>query len=88
MRRIFKSVVPIHGQTCISVPSYGRLEILHVALQDGVPTVWYYCNPGMMNHQITLEWFGTGHDIPDNAWYIDTIHQNGFVWHLHEVRYC
>lgn len=85
MKRIFKSVVPISGQSCISVPSNGRPEILHVALQDGVPTVWYYCWPEYHNQEMTLQWFGTGHEIPKNCWHLGTIQQDGFVWHLHEV---
>ena len=88
MKTIYKQVVPITGRTTFSTGSNGSVEILHVALQDGTPTVWYYHQPEFANRDVVLQWFGTGHDIPKWAWYIGTIHDGPFVWHLHDVTNC
>ena len=58
----------------------------HVAMQDGVPTLWAEVSPGSdTTRDFNFQWFGTGHDIPGSAMYVGTVQDGAFVFHLYEV---
>lgn len=60
--------------------------IVHVAMQDDVPTIWAIVDPGEEREQRTFIVTGTGHLVPDDASYIGTVMERFFVWHIWETH--
>ena len=85
-RTIWKYQIPIaNGSHTVTLPGVG-VRPLHVAMQGDIPTLWVEVDPdAYKTWDIKYQWFGTGHDIPGNAMYVDTVQDGIFVWHLYEV---
>jgi hypothetical protein len=53
--------------------------------------VWYEVQPGATPKLVTVQVFGTGHPIPETQqegidyWWLDTVFDGPFVWHLYQV---
>lgn len=58
-------------------------EILHVANQDGHPTIWARVDIDAPNVTRHFYVFGTGRNCPERG-YVGTTHADGFVWHIFE----
>lgn len=64
-------------------------EVIHVDLQDGIPTIWVLVDPSQPDGDRRIfKIFGTGHPIddPENLKFIGTFQQHSFVWHLFELE--
>lgn len=85
MKVIYKYKLIITDSQVIDMPPG---EILTVQLQDGQPVLWTLVNEKLAHVKREVEFFGTGHDVPDgNRKYIGTFQQSGFVWHVFERLY-
>lgn len=84
-KTIWKYVLPRDGQT-IKIHEY-IVEILHIAAQDGVPTLWAIVDPDYPRDGYTeiVAW-GTGWPLPEDV-YQECDHWGtcedgyGYVWH-------
>lgn len=86
MKKIYKYQVPASGW--IEIPKGG--QILDVRPQDGFLCAWVMFAPNDRELNPTV-WskimvYGTGHDIPMSAKYINTYFDDPFVWHVHELE--
>jgi hypothetical protein len=69
------------------VPMPLHAAVVHVALQDDVPTVWAEVQaqrPGMLAKIRLFRIVGTGGEVPDRFEYRGTVHHDGFVFHVYE----
>ena len=86
MRAVRKYLLPpaTHTQT-LRFPG-ASVRFLHVDMQGDAPVLWVEVDPDSEKAwDITLTWFGTGHEIPGNALYVGTVQDGAFVFHLYEV---
>lgn len=84
-KTIWKYQLPRDGQT-IEIHDH-IVEILHIAAQDGIPTMWAIVDPDRSRDGYTeiVAW-GTGWPLPDDVWqecdYWGTCEDGyGYVWH-------
>ena len=84
-KTIWKYRLPRDGQT-IEIHEY-IVEVLHIAAQDGVPTLWAIVDPDRPRDGYTeiVAW-GTGWPLPDDVYqecdYWGTCEDGyGYVWH-------
>ena len=84
-KTIWKYVLPRDGQT-IEIHEY-IIEVLHIAIQDGVPTLWAIVDPDRSRDGYTevVAW-GTGWPLPDDVYhecdYWGTCEDGyGYIWH-------
>jgi hypothetical protein len=84
MYEIRKVYIPLQDEA-VFVWSEGA-AVLHFALQNGNPTLWYMEDPTKApSREYKFYMRGTGHKIdPAGKKYIGTVtgHQGIFVWHL------
>lgn len=84
MRRIFKYRVPVGPPVEIRMPAESWL--LHVAMQDGVPTIWLQVVEDDRFVVRRLVALGTGNEVPDGANFVGTAVGPVFVWHVYELE--
>lgn len=61
-------------------------ELLHISQQGAAFYIWARESPEAPEETRSIMVVGTGWDIPGNARYIATLHDNaGFVWHALEI---
>lgn len=60
-------------------------EVRHVGMQDGLVTLWAEVDAAAWSTPRTFVIGGTGHQIPEGARYVGTVHDGPFVWHIFEV---
>lgn len=63
-------------------------QLLHVAMQNNIPCIWYRCDPQYSIEQRQLLLVGTGFDIPHGDYnFIGTMltTDTRFVFHVFEV---
>ena len=84
-KTIWKYTLPRDGQT-IEINDH-IVEILHIAAQDGVPTLWAIVDPDRPRDGYTevVAW-GTGWPLPEDVWqecdYWGTCEDGyGYIWH-------
>ena len=83
---IWKYPIDIEDSIQIRMPLGAK--VLHVGVQDGVPTIWARVRPG--DDDTELRHFtvvGTGHPIPIDEGrlvHLGTFFHGPFVWHLFE----
>lgn len=56
------------------------------SMQNGRPTMWAEVDTSLPFENRVFAIFGTGHEIPSSASYIDTCLDGEFVWHLYELK--
>jgi len=85
-RTVWKFPLPISDHAHqVRIPGYMPC---HVAMQDGVPTLWSEVEPSYEGEwNMSLQWFGTGHAIPEDAVYVGTVQDGTLVFHLYEVAF-
>lgn len=71
------------NQTLVNMPA--GAEILRLAVQHSVPTIWARVIPDAERVTRTFQIFGTGHPIPPGSKYIGTFDVGPFVWHVFEL---
>lgn len=59
-------------------------ELLHVAVQDGIPFVWALVDPSEPMVKRTVRVYATGEPIDDDVTpdYVGTFHIDWTVWHV------
>jgi hypothetical protein len=62
---------------------YGAM-FLKVAMQNGKHTAWFEVNPEFATILRYFKVVGTGHDVPDGYYFLETYFEDPFVWHLYE----
>ena len=84
-KTIWKYTLPRDGQT-VEIHDH-IVEILHIAAQDGVPTLWAIVDPDRPRDGYTevVAW-GTGWPLPEDVWqecdYWGTCEDGyGYIWH-------
>ena len=84
-KTIWKYQLPRDGQT-IEIHEY-IVEVLHIAAQDGVPTLWAIVDPDRVKDSyIEVVAWGTGWPLPDDVYqewsYWGTCGDGcGYIWH-------
>jgi hypothetical protein len=78
-----------------SVPVTADHRVVHVGvdtLDPTMPCVWIELGIGELfdapqpTTSITVQFYGTGHDIPDEATYLGTcVTTVGLVWHVYQL---
>lgn len=85
MRTIFKQKLDVCDVITIELPRDFR--ILYLAMQDGVPCIWYECHTEEPIVCLDIYCFGTGYNMDNlqttTAKYIGTVQQNNLVWHYY-----
>jgi hypothetical protein len=83
MRTVYKYKLDL-GTTTVELPE--NAEILTVGKEPrGNYSLWAIVDttaPLVKKEFIIL---GTGHEIPNNAWYIKSFRDGAFVWHVFEL---
>jgi hypothetical protein len=82
-KTIWKYPLELQDEQMIEVPV--NSEYLHVALQDGVITLWVLVNPTYPKVGKIISIFGTGRTVSvcyKKSQHIGTIFQGVFVWHI------
>jgi hypothetical protein len=76
------NLAPIETQE-IDLPKGGK--ILTVQVQVGLIALWALVDPSAPTDRITIEIFGTGHEVTDGTReYLGTVQQVGcaLIWHI------
>lgn len=60
-------------------------EILHIAHQEGLLTIWALVNPEKEEEERKFRIAGTGWNIFDNEKHLSTYQDGELVWHVFEV---
>ena len=85
MRTIFKTKLDVCDFQIVEVPQDFR--ILHLAMQDGTPCIWYECTSDMPLAGLKIYCFGTGFNMdgaPGGLEHIGSVViRDGFVWHYY-----
>lgn len=89
MRTIFKTKLDICDYQTIEVPQ--DYNIVHLAMQQGVPCIWYECTPDMPTRKVEIFCFGTGYRMPEHGTPDGAIEHIGsvvsgdgfYVWHFY-----
>ena len=91
MKAVWKFPFGFQDTVKINLPVFA--EILHVADQAGVPTMWclvddkYKLANGVLPvEEKTFYIRGTGHEVEENLQYHSTWFDREFVWHLFENK--
>ena len=83
-RQVWKYPVPFGDVPIrLMVPKDGI--IVHFDVQR-VDTVWVEVNPESPERLCVLQWFGTGHPLPEGASHVGTVIRGNFVWHLYKLK--
>jgi len=85
MHTIFKQKLDIKDIQTVQLPQ--DFKILHLGVQQGVPTIWYECTAEMPLVYLDIYCFGTGYRM-DNLPamdYIGTVQIDCFVWHYYRA---
>jgi hypothetical protein len=85
MRTVHKYQFPIQDEFKLWL--YGYVQVVHVGLQDDIPTMWTEIDSTGEAREHSFRVFGTGHKIPDDlrGHHVGTFMQAQFVWHLYHV---
>ena len=83
MRTIFKQSLEIEDKQTIQLPQH--YKILHLGVQQGVPTIWYECFHDHPLVPLEIYCFGTGYNMDNlpKLDYLGTVQIDGFVWHFY-----
>jgi hypothetical protein len=71
--------------TTFKLPVGGKIR--SVQMQAGCPTMWVevVATDPMPEADVTIAIVGTGHEVPDNSFYLGTCIDGMFVWHFYHV---
>lgn len=82
---IWKFEASLDDTLCIDMPR--DAEILHVALQNGIPCIWARVVPDRLQEARHFAWRGTGHPVNMNWRHIGSVlmARDALVFHLFEA---
>lgn len=85
MHTIFKQALEVNDFQVVQLPQ--DFKILHLGVQQGVPTIWYECTTEMPLVDLDIYCFGTGYrmNYRPPMDYIGTVQIDGFVWHYYRA---
>jgi hypothetical protein len=83
IKRIWKYHIPDHS--CIEIELPINAIPRRVALQYNKVTMWVEVPENHVTEKRKFAVYATGKDIPANYHYIDTVFDNGYIWHVYEV---
>jgi hypothetical protein len=69
------------------VGSVGYLQVIHVASQHEMPTIWYECDTSLSHVTREFMVIGTGHEVPPitDGWvHMGSCQCADYVWHVYE----
>jgi hypothetical protein len=72
MRTVWKYPVAISDKPTVHAIPHNDV-IVHVALQEGLPTLWAIVESDQETEERTFVVTGTGHPVPEDASYIGTV---------------
>ena len=79
MRTIYKFALASSGH----VEASADAQIRHIGEQNGTLFAWIEVDPSKDIRSYRYRVVGTGHDIPEDLPYVDTVNMpSGFVWHV------
>ena len=89
MRTIFKTKLDVRDWQTVELPQ--DYKIIHVAMQQGTPCIWYECTPDMPLVKVEILCFGTGYTMPGPGTPDGAIEHIGsvvtrdgfYVWHFY-----
>jgi hypothetical protein len=82
VKTIWKFPFELSDAAVIEMPQ--RAKVLHVAAQNGAPTIWALVDTEAPKEPRTFRIVGTGHPIPEDVKHAGTFQQGPFVWHVFE----
>jgi hypothetical protein len=83
MRTVYKYQLDL-GTVTIELPE--NAEIITVGKDPhGKYSLWAIVNTEAVKVKKNFKILGTGHEVPNNAWYIDSFMDDMFVWHVFEL---
>lgn len=82
MMTIYKYPLKRAGVQKVTMPHGARL--LHVAMQNGQPTLWAHVDDGVVRVDRLIAVIGTGNPAPDpdESEYVGSVFDGPFVWHI------
>lgn len=84
MRTVYWYHIGRQGKATLILPKDSIL--LYGGVRQGDFAIWALVDPSdeKETEERIIRVFGTGHPIPDNVVYINTIQEGQFVWHFFE----
>lgn len=86
MKVVYKYPLDPGETTTLTLPKWAK--VVDVAMQGSSITLWVqHQQPfeGQPTETRVFQVFGTGHQIPDFAGHVGTVHDGPFVWHVYQV---
>lgn len=81
MRTVFK--YPLEFDTDLKIP--GDSAPLHIAFQNAKLCSWWEVDTDSPEITRQIRVIGTGHDVPEDSYYLGTVQDGYFVWHVYEL---
>jgi hypothetical protein len=81
---LFDTQHPVFSDS-VTVPMRRSLGLQHVAMQNGVVTLWCAVDEDSSPASRTFHIAGTGHVLPQDPSYLGTVFDRQFVWHIFEL---
>jgi hypothetical protein len=92
VKRVLKYTIPVddYGHAVTGRFTHPLAPFAHVACQDGPDSVQVWAETvtdDVAETTRALQVYGTGHPVPDKAWFVGTAVAAGgrLVWHLYDV---
>lgn len=85
MRTVWKYQAELNDTIEFTLPK--EAQLLKVGIQQGAITFWFLVDPD--NPLADCKPFSirdTGHPVPDNVTYIDSVFDGPFVWHIFKPK--
>lgn len=92
MRTIYKYLIPAYSQQAdsdiVSITMPLGAKIIEVAVQGNAVYLWAIVDTEASIHAKRFQVVGTGWDLCEflSQDHIGTVHLNGYVWHVFELR--
>lgn len=80
IQRVYKYPLLMKDVQRVQLPL--EAEILSAQMQNGVLCLWAKVQIGVPDKVQRIWIRGTGHGIEDEVKFIDTVQDNGLVWHI------
>ena len=83
MKKIYKYTLDRSVRCVLDMPMDSR--VLCVQMQGGEICLWAEVDPAFAKFERVYCVIGTGRECPVGN-YIGTVQENGFVWHIYEIK--
>lgn len=86
MKKLLKYPISLDGPQEFRLLRGSIIRKVDYQASERGPMIWVETDTNeTISDKRTLQVFGTGHDIPNESFYIGTWQEPPFVWHLYEV---